>query len=258
MSSASRGVEKAAIRVCGPTGEEVDTDLVLWATGRVPNTTGLGLEKLGVELDANGAVVVDEYSQTTVPGIFAIGDCTDRMALTPVAIGEAMALVETLNGTPTAMDYSNIPTAVFSRPQIGTVGLTEDEARASGHEVVVYRSTFRPMLNTLSGRDEHTMMKLVVDRGTDRVLGVHMVGPDAGEIIAGLRRRAEVRRHQGAVRRHRRDPPHRRRGVRDHARASRGRLTAGIRTAMEPRLPRSFTAEAPQTSQLYRKDRQER
>jgi len=174
------------IRIYGPTGDEVDADLVLWATGRVPNTADLGLETLGVELDGNGAVVVNEYSETTLPGIYAIGDCTDRMALTPVAIGEAMALVETLNGNPTAMDYSNIPTAVFSRPQVGTVGLTEDEARAAGHEIQVFRSTFRPMLNTLSGRDEHTMMKLVVDRISDRVLGVHMVGPDAGEIMQGF------------------------------------------------------------------------
>jgi len=174
------------IRVCGPTGDEIDSDLVLWATGRVPNTADLGLEALGVELDGNGAVVVNEYSETTLPGIYAIGDCTDRMALTPVAIGEAMALVETLNGNPTAMNYDNIPTAVFSRPQVGMVGLTEDKARAAGHEIRIFRSTFRPMLNTLSGRDEHTMMKLVVDRISDRVLGVHMVGPDAGEIMQGF------------------------------------------------------------------------
>ncbi len=174
------------IRVCGPAGDEIEADLVLWATGRVPNTGDIGLEKLGVELGENGTVVVDEFSQTSVPGIYAIGDCTDRMALTPVAIGEAMALVETINGRPTAMDYSNVPTAVFSRPQVGTVGFTEDEARAAGHEVVIFRATFRPMLNTLSGRDEHTMMKLVVDETDDRVLGVHMVGPDAGEIIQGF------------------------------------------------------------------------
>jgi len=174
------------IQVYGPTGDEVNADLVLWATGRVPNTSDLGLENLGLELDGKGAVVVDEYSETTVPGIYAIGDCTDRMALTPVAIGEAMALVETINGTPTPMDYSNIPTAVFSRPQVGTVGLTEDGARAAGHEIRVFRSTFRPMLNTLSGRDEHTMMKLVVDGASDLVLGVHMVGPDAGEIMQGF------------------------------------------------------------------------
>jgi len=175
-----------SITVHGLTGEQVEADLVLWATGRVPNTAGLGLVELGVELDEIGAAVVDEFSETTVPGIFAIGDCTDRMALTPVAIGEAMALVETINGHPTAMGYGEIPTAVFSRPQVGTVGLSEDQARAAGHDVRVFRSTFRPMLNTLSGREEHTMMKLVVDAGNDRVLGVHMVGPDAGEIIQGF------------------------------------------------------------------------
>jgi len=168
-------------------GEALETDLMLCATGRVPNTTGLGLEELGVELTERGAIVVDQYSETTVAGIHAIGDVTDRRSLTPVAIGEAMALVETLfRDNPTAMDYTNIPSAVFSQPQIGTVGLSETEARADGFEVEIYRSTFRPMLSTLSGRDEQTMMKLVVDRTSNRVLGVHMVGPDAGEIVQGM------------------------------------------------------------------------
>jgi len=174
------------LRVCGPTGDEVDTDLVLWATGRVPNTEDLGLEHVGVELGDNGEVLVDEYSQTNIPGIFAIGDCTARMALTPVAIAEAMALVETLNDNPAAMDYSKIPSAVFSQPPIGTVGLTESEARSHCRQVAIYRSSFRPMKNTLTSRDEYTMMKLVVDGSTDEVLGVHMVGPDAGEIIQGF------------------------------------------------------------------------
>jgi glutathione reductase (NADPH) len=174
------------IRVCGPTGDEIGTDLVLWATGRVPNTENLGLANVGVKLGDNGEVLVDEYSQTNIPGIFAIGDCTDRVSLTPVAIAEAMALVETLNGNPTAMDYSKIPSAVFSQPPIGTVGLTESEARSHCRQVAIYRSSFRPMKNTLTGRDEHTMMKLVVDGSTDEVLGVHMVGPDAGEIIQGF------------------------------------------------------------------------
>jgi glutathione reductase (NADPH) len=178
--------DDGGIRVCGPTGDELVADLVLWATGRVPNTSGLGLGELGVELDPIGAVVVNEYSETTTSGIYAIGDCTDRLALTPVAIAEAMAVVETINGHPTAMDYRDVPTAVFSRPPVGTVGLGEDQARAAGHEVRVFRSTFRPLLNTLSGRDEHTMMKLVVDAVSDRVLGVHMVGPDADEIIQGF------------------------------------------------------------------------
>jgi glutathione reductase (NADPH) len=179
-------VDGGAIRVHGPAGEVVDADLVLWATGRVPNTDDLGLEEVGVELGVRGEILVDEYSQTSVPGIFAVGDCTDRVALTPVAIAEAMALVETINGNPTAMEYEAIPSAVFSQPPIGTVGLTETEARRHCREVVVYRSVFRPMQHTLADRDEHTMMKLVVDGATDEVLGVHMVGPDAGEIIQGF------------------------------------------------------------------------
>jgi len=178
--------DRGRIRVAGCTGDEVEADLVLWATGRVPSTAGLGLEEVGVELDPVGAVVVNEYSETTIPGIYAIGDCTDRLALTPVAIAEAMALVETINGHPTAMDHTDVPTAVFSQPPVATVGLSEDRARAAGHEVTIFRSTFRPMRNTLSGRGGHTMMKLVVDAASDRVLGVHMVGPDAAEIIQGF------------------------------------------------------------------------
>jgi len=165
----------------------IETDLVLSAMGRLPNTAGLGLEKVGIELGDRGAVVVDEYFRSTVPNIFAIGDCIDRIALTPVALAEGMAVAETLfNDNPTSVDYSNVPSAVFSQPTIGTVGLTEAEARADGHDVVIFRSTFRPMRHTISGRDEQTMMKLVVDRQSDRVLGVHMVGPDAGEIVQGM------------------------------------------------------------------------
>jgi glutathione reductase (NADPH) len=168
-------------------GDRIAADQLLCATGRVPNTTDLGLEELGIELAANGAVVVDRFSESTVSGIYAIGDCTDRRALTPVAIAEAMALVETLFASnPTAVDYSNVPTAVFSQPQVGTVGLTESEARAEGLDVEIFRSSFKPMLHTMSGRDEMALMKLVVDRTSDRVLGVHMVGPDAGEIIQGF------------------------------------------------------------------------
>ena len=174
------------VEVAGRDGESFVADLVLWATGRVPNTSDLGLEEVGVELAPNGAVVVDELSATSVDRVWAIGDCTDRMALTPVAITEAMALVETLDGNPTAVDYANIPTAVFSQPPAATVGLREDEALAAGHAIDVYRSTFRPLIHTLSGREEHTMMKLVVDRETDRVLGVHMVGADAAEIVQGF------------------------------------------------------------------------
>jgi len=179
-------LDGGGVRLCCPDGDVVETDLVLWATGRVPNTDGIGLETVGVDLGANSEIVVDEFSQTSIPGIYAIGDCTDRVALTPVAIEEAMALVETLNGNHTAMTYDGIPSAVFSHPPIGTVGLTEAEARKDCRDVVVYRSSFKPMIHTLSGRDEHTLMKLVVDGATDKVLGVHMVGPDAGEIIQGF------------------------------------------------------------------------
>ncbi len=167
-------------------GEFIDTDLVMYATGRRPNTAGLGLEEAGVALDANGAVVVDANSRTSVPSIFAIGDVTDRMNLTPVALAEGRAFAETeFNANPMTVDYDDIPTAVFSQPPVGTVGLTEEEARRRG-PVRVYASRFRPMRHTLAGREERTMMKLIVDADSDRVLGAHMVGPDAPEIVQGL------------------------------------------------------------------------
>ncbi len=132
-------------------------------------------------------MVVDEYSKSTVDSVYAIGDCTDRMMLTPVAIAEGMALANTLfNDQPTKPCYMNVPTAVFSTPPCGTVGFTETEARARGYKVDIYRSTFKPLKHTLTGRDDRTMMKLVVDQTTDRVLGCHMVGADAGEITQGL------------------------------------------------------------------------
>lgn len=166
----------------------LESDLVLFATGREPNTCDLGLVEAGVELDPRGAVVVDAASRTRVPSIFAVGDCTDRMALTPVAIAEAMAFVDSeYRGRPTSMDYDNIPTAVFSRPQIATVGLSETAARKLHvDDLEVYRSTFRPMQFTLAGREERMMMKLVVARSTRKLLGVHVAGPEAGEIIQGF------------------------------------------------------------------------
>lgn len=184
-----RSIEKCAkgysLRLSGE--ETIDTDLVFYATGRRPNTDGLGLEEAGVTLDERGAVIVDTQSRTSVDNIYAIGDATDRMNLTPVALGEARALVSTLYmGKPMEMDYDNIATAVFSMPPVGTVGLSEEEARRRGHPLDVYLSRFKPMRNTLSGRDERTLMKLVVDRETDRVLGLHMVGPDAPEIVQGF------------------------------------------------------------------------
>ncbi len=168
-------------------GDPVDADVIMYATGRAPNTRSLGLEKVGVKLDEHGAVAVDSYSQSSVSNIYAIGDCTDRVMLTPVAIAEGRAVAETLfNHRPMSVDYTGIPSAVFSQPNLGTVGLTEDEARKQFGDVVVYKSTFRPLKHTLSGRDETTFMKLVVDKQTDRILGCHMVGADAGEIIQGL------------------------------------------------------------------------
>jgi len=146
-----------------------------------------GLERAGVALKANGAVIVDEFMKSSVSNIYAIGDCTDRMMLTPVAIAEGMAVANTLfNNKPLRPSYLNVPTAIFSTPNCGTVGLTEQEARQADFKVDVYRSSFRPLKHTLTGRDERTMMKLIVDHSSDRVLGCHMVGPEAGEIIQGL------------------------------------------------------------------------
>jgi glutathione reductase (NADPH) len=168
-------------------GSSVYADQVLYATGRGSKTPNLGLERAGVALKPNGAVVVDEYSKSTVDSIYAIGDCTDRMMLTPVAIAEGMALANTLfNGKPTKPNYLNVPTAVFSTPNCGTVGLTETHARAQDLSIDIYRTSFKPLKHTLTGRDERTMMKLIVDRATDKVIGCHMVGAEAGEIIQGL------------------------------------------------------------------------
>ncbi|HZU88684.1 MAG TPA: FAD-dependent oxidoreductase, partial [Stellaceae bacterium] len=159
----------------------------MYATGRRPNTKGLGLAEIGVALDDNGAVRVDEWSRSSVPNIYAVGDVTDRLNLTPVAIAEARAVAETLfNDNPIRMDHRNVPTAVFSNPPLSTVGLTEARARREFGEIDVYMARFKPMKNTLSGREERTLMKLVVDAKSDRVLGCHMLGPDAPEIIQGL------------------------------------------------------------------------
>jgi glutathione reductase (NADPH) len=168
-------------------GSVLQADQVLYATGRRPKTSGIGLEACGVALDEGGAVVVDSWSRSTVPSIYAVGDCTNRLNLTPMAIAEGQAVAETLfNDNPTIADHTNVPTAVFSQPNIGTVGLTEAEARAQLGAVDVYISEFRPLKHTLTGSDEKTMMKLLVDPASDRVLGCHMVGPEAGEIIQGF------------------------------------------------------------------------
>ncbi|WP_342630495.1 glutathione-disulfide reductase [Marinobacter alkaliphilus] len=168
-------------------GERLETGLVMAATGRRALVDGLGLTELGIELNASGHIVVDDHFQTSVPSITALGDVIGTPQLTPVALAQAMVLSRRLFGDGQGdMDYSAIPTAVFCQPNIGTVGLTEEEAREAGHRLRIYRSEFRPMKYTLSGRDERCLMKLVVDDGTDKVLGAHMVGPDAGEIIQGL------------------------------------------------------------------------
>ena len=168
-------------------GSALETDAVLYATGRVPNTRGLGLEALGVKTGAGGEIVVDDYSRSSVPSVWAIGDVTDRLNLTPVALHEGICFARTVFGKqPTRPHHRDVPTAVFSTPSIGTVGLTEEEARAQHGDVLVFRSSFKPLRHTLTGRDEQTLVKLVVDRTTDRVLGAHMLGPEAGEIIQGL------------------------------------------------------------------------
>ncbi|HEU0154485.1 MAG TPA: glutathione-disulfide reductase, partial [Stellaceae bacterium] len=157
-------------------GQEISADLVMYATGRKPNTRGLGLAEAGVELDDNGAVKVDEWQRSSIVNIYAVGDVTDRLNLTPVAIAEGRGIAETLyNNNPIKMDHNDVPTAVFSQPPIGTVGLTEEEARRRHGDIDIYCARFKPMKNTLSGRDERTFMKLIVDAKTDRVLGCHML-----------------------------------------------------------------------------------
>jgi glutathione reductase (NADPH) len=169
-------------------GEKVPAELVMYATGRVPNSKNLGLEEIGVKLDAVGAIKVNDDYQTNVPSIYALGDVTNRVNLTPVATSEGMALVHKLFSSHyKAVDYANIPTAVFSQPSIGTVGLTEQQALENyPADIDIYRADFKPMKNTLSGSSERTFMKMVVVRSSDRVVGMHMVGPDAGEIIQGF------------------------------------------------------------------------
>ncbi|NLY57455.1 MAG: glutathione-disulfide reductase [Gammaproteobacteria bacterium] len=169
-------------------GEMLETDLVLYATGRRPKLDGLGLENTAVKLDDKGFIEVNDEYQTTDPAIFAIGDVTDTVQLTPVALAEGMALARRLYAPDEyrPVDYNDLATAVFCIPNIATLGLTEEQARAQGHKLDIFESRFRPMRNTLAGNPEQSLMKLLVDQDSDRVLGVHMVGPDAGEIIQGL------------------------------------------------------------------------
>jgi glutathione reductase (NADPH) len=156
---------------------------IMYATGRLPNVLGLDLEKAGVELTPHYAVKVDEYSRSSVDNIYAVGDVTNRLNLTPVAIREGHAFADTVfGGRDIKVDHMNVPTAVFSQPEIGTVGMTEAEAREASLGIDIYKTTFRPMRHTITGRDERMLMKLVVDSGSDKVLGCHIVGPDAGEM----------------------------------------------------------------------------
>ena len=162
-------------------------DLVMFATGRKPNTVNLGLEAAGVELASDGAVVVDAYSKSSVDSIHAIGDVTNRLNLTPVATSEGMALAKTLfGGLPTPVDHDNVPTAVFAHPNLATVGLSEEKARARFGKVDIYKASFRALKHTLGASEEKIFMKLVVDAASQRVVGAHMIGPDAGEIIQGV------------------------------------------------------------------------
>ena len=174
---------EGGFRVKSTDGGEKIFDQVLFATGRKANTGGLGLEEVGVELGRNGEIVVDDYSQTAVPSIYAIGDVTDRVNLTPVAIREGMAFVETVfNGNPTPVDHDLIPTAIFTQPEMGTIGLSEEAAREQ-EEIEVYATSFKPMRQAFAGYDQRVLMKLIVSKANRTVLGCHIVAPEAGEMI---------------------------------------------------------------------------
>lgn len=176
-----------ALRVQLSGGKHVTADVVLFATGRTPNTDNLGLEAAGVKLGQRGEVIVDADSRSSVDNIYAVGDCTDRIALTPVAIAEGHAVADTVfGGKPHQADHHLVPTAVFTQPTVATVGLTEEQARAQLSDVHIYQARVRPMKDTLGGREERAMFKLVVDGATDRVIGCHLVGPHVDEIIQGI------------------------------------------------------------------------
>ncbi|QQA44168.1 glutathione-disulfide reductase [Pelagovum pacificum] len=173
----------AGIRVSATTGSERTFDKVLFATGRKPNTDGLGLEAAGVKAGVKGEVIVDEYSATSAPSIYAIGDVTDRVQLTPVAIREGMAFAQTVfRDNPTPVDHELIPSAVFTQPELGTVGLSEEDARAQ-EPIEVYATSFRPMRTQFIGKTDKVLMKLIVSKATRKVLGCHIVAPEAGEMI---------------------------------------------------------------------------
>ncbi len=193
LSADVASIQKAAggLAVRLQDGADLEVDAVLYATGRVPNVTGLGLQTAGVKQGKDGAVVVDDDYQTSVPSIYAVGDVTARIQLTPVALGEAMVVVDQLFGPQAGkprpgMSYQFIPTAVFTHPNIGTVGYSAADAREKFGKVTIFKSEFKALRHTLSGSSERTLMKLVVENATDRVVGLHMVGPDAGEIVQGF------------------------------------------------------------------------
>ena len=187
VAALEEGSESTMTRVVLGDGSTIEADTVLYATGRTPNTAGLGLAEIGVALDINGAVVVDDRYRTNVPSVYAVGDVIDRVQLTPVALAEAMALVDDLfGGTERHVDYLHIPTAVFTNPSIGTIGLSEQDARGRFEKIRVYRTEFKALRHTLSKSSERTLMKLIVDDANDRVVGLHMVGADAGETIQGF------------------------------------------------------------------------
>jgi len=167
--------------------ERLSCDMVLSATGRLPNTTRLGLESAGVTLAPNGAIVVDDAFRSAQPSIYAVGDVIHRMQLTPVALAEGMLVADRLfNGSAETMDYSGIPTAIFSHPNVATVGLSEEQAIESGCKIDVYRSVFTPLKHAVSSSGDKVLLKMIVDRESDRVLGVHMIGDDAGELLQGF------------------------------------------------------------------------
>jgi glutathione reductase (NADPH) len=184
---ASRADGALEASLTGVPSGTLECDAVMFATGRTPNTARLGLVELGVELDGAGGVVVDRFCRSSVANIFAVGDVTHRIALTPVAIREGAAVATTLfGGVETPVDHDDVPSAVFSQPPVGTVGLSEAKAMEKLGKVDIYKASFRPLRHTLSGRDERTLVKLVVDAATQRIVGAHMVGADAPEIIQGI------------------------------------------------------------------------
>ena len=179
--------EDGGVRIHNDCGDPIEADLLLWAVGRRPNIEGLGLETAGIALDHRGAIAVDANSRTNVENVFAVGDVTDRIQLTPIAIREAHAFADSQFGDkPWTVDYACVPSAVFANPPLGSVGMTEAQARNTLGTVKVFTSDFRPMRNVLAGRNERSLYKLVVDSASDRVVGAHMIGPDAPEILQAV------------------------------------------------------------------------